>query len=858
MLRMNPWQHPIFDQNIHHLLALLTSLYSACGGVVYLVTDDEQAVTQERFDVHKQRLGALVGRKLKAGCPSMSMVQVSLLLDTHRSWAAILLKKSYDTLKNKPVEIKGIREPTKFGMDMSGEIHSTENLLESQNNRDMERAQNLSGTQEQNNRCAGRAQNLPDIQSQNNCDMEREQMVLGTEEQKNRDVERVRNVPDTQSPNTQDMEREEHPSGTEEQSSRDVERTHILSDTHENESCELSPTDAVCMEAETSSSRAVEVTSRGTKADVTTHIPLMDFSSCQRLDWSENMTDWKKHIKVKEVKTDDVAMSCPFWKTTLPMKVTPNKELLKHFFQSESDMCDTLSITETEEPGSAIVCRTWRFHISDVNESPELPKGHICDILTVTDTGVLSFWVVVDNSDKESFQSQMEYLMTTGRMLKYQIIHKGESDDMSNLWVHCRLLCLCKSTSIDQSIELKLCESQEIQKHIHGLYAGGVNFECLQRALTRVILSKESPLKRSIGDYTSITLSEQQVEVLMHKAKVNYISGPAGSGKSWTAASLYKMYGKEHCVYICTTREFQEFLKFNRCTGTLVLGDEDLLAEIKYGTFENKICVIIDDCHKFACTKTSIKKLFEILKNNRDMSLFVFADNDYQAFDRKRQQAVHECILDLTRKMLGDIPLNFRLTRIYRNTKKIVSFVQAAIQDIYDGHHQIQSVNTENGKGVECIAMEDINEELPVYVYSLLSSEKYNQSEIAILFESSCEATKFNSCKHALQKRIPSIIIQRSNVFPRTGLVVDFVESFLGLDSAVCVFVLSNTQKKYVNPVKKLFTRGTVDCETTIYNSRYEVFLASRAIHKAVFVVTELHTDLIQQMKFDHFQVCAR
>ncbi len=40
-----------------------------------------------------------------------------------------------------------------------------------------------------------------------------------------------------------------------------------------------------------------------------------------------------------------------------------------------------------------------------------------------------------------------------------------------------------------------------------------------------------------------------------------------------------------------------------------------------------------------------------------------------------------------------------------------------------------------------------------------------------------------------------------------------------------------------------------------MFNPRYEFFLASRAIHKAVFVVPQLHEELMHHMKFDHFQV---
>ena len=34
------------------------------------------------------------------------------------------------------------------------------------------------------------------------------------------------------------------------------------------------------------------------------------------------------------------------------------------------------------------------------------------------------------------------------------------------------------------------------------------------------------------------------------------------------------------------------------------------------------------------------------------MSLFIFADNEYQSFGRKRQQAINDCIIDLTREVV--------------------------------------------------------------------------------------------------------------------------------------------------------------------------------------------------------------
>ncbi len=92
-LKMNPWQHPIFDDNIHRLFALLSSLARGCGGVVYLMADDAQTVTQEIFQAYQGRLHALIGREAETLSLLTNMVQVSLLLGTHRSWAALFLKK---------------------------------------------------------------------------------------------------------------------------------------------------------------------------------------------------------------------------------------------------------------------------------------------------------------------------------------------------------------------------------------------------------------------------------------------------------------------------------------------------------------------------------------------------------------------------------------------------------------------------------------------------------------------------------------------------------------------------------------------------------------------------------------------
>ncbi len=519
-LKMNPWQHPIFDENIHHLLTLVFSLCRGCGGVVFLVVDDIENVTRDIFQVYKERLHELINRNLRPLSFSTNMVQICSLLGTQRAWAALLLKKSYDTMKYPPVQTTGTWEPTSFGMDIFGQMLMTP---------------------------VSASQRTERFLSSPTC--------------------RETNIPHQAEPETA----------------------------------------AVC------------ATASKTVTEHKDYISKVNLSRFTRLDWTENTNDWQKYVKIKSLNTDDIAASCPMWKPTQPMKITPDRDSLRYLFKSERDMEETLSKVTTMDPGCAVVCRTWRFHILDGKLTEELPSGHVCDILTVTDTGRLSFWMIIESFDDETIHNQMEYLMTTGRMLKYQIVQKGEGGDLSNLLIDCRLLPVSMLQSTKKAVELILSESREIQAHLCEMYRVGVDFGILQRALTKLILVKESQLKRCIVEHTNITLSVQQAEVLMHKAKVNYITGPAGSGKSYTAASLYEMYGKERSVYICTTKAFLEYLTFNGYTGTLVLGDQDLLRAIKSGTFENKICIVIDDCHTFRCTRASMKKLFNVLKRNRDI-----------------------------------------------------------------------------------------------------------------------------------------------------------------------------------------------------------------------------------------------
>ncbi len=452
--------------------------------------------------------------------------------------------------------------------------------------------------------------------------------------------------------------------------------------------------------------------------------------------------------------------------------------------------------------------------------------------------------------------------MKTARMLKYQLVGQSYPNCL-NIHFRCRL-ARTSGGDIEHASSSFFDQVEEMEILFSHICKMNTDFNLLQRALAVNILSKECLLKQCVGDQTSVTLSARQAEVLMHKAKVNYISGPAGSGKSLIAVQLYKVHCGHKSVYICTTRQFLEYLRYNGYSGVLVQSDQDLRHEIRTGTFRGKECIIIDDSHNFMCFRSTLKQLFHILKDHSKMSLFVFADNDYQSFDRKRQEAVYDCFHSLTREVLGQRPRVEYLTEIYRNSQKMVSFLQSAIQNAFSGSQMITCANPEVGEGIECIRVEDLwdstaENEFVAYLSPVLSSELYRPSEIAILLDVSYTEEQIDQCRHMLTQHFPQLKQQTADVFPRAGVIVDSVMSFLGLDASLCIYILPQVPRKSEprNFFKDLFREISPNHEADFANPHYRVFLASRATHKAVFVVPQIDADLVRQTQFDHFQVCV-
>ncbi len=581
-----------------------------------------------------------------------------------------------------------------------------------------------------------------------------------------------------------------------------------------------------------------------------------DFSTLNELNWDENKKNWRESLITAKQSPESIIDSCDIWEPRLPMQMTPDRDSLKRLFLSDAECWETISKLETKTPGFAIASRTWTSFLLESGHL-QRPPGHLCDILTVAKHEGLKLpqpsiclWVIVSSTTEHTILRQVEYMFTLGRRIKYQL--SVQSSEVPNLAIQCMLHSTRAEDCATIEHTLRQLGIQDMQEFVCSAFGGKGHkaiFAGIRKSIALLLLSQESPIKTCAGNQLSVKLSAQQTQTLLQikSRKVSYVSSAPGTGKTLCGLALYRDFGRDYSVYICPTEPLLHYLRYNGCEATLVRNDEDLYQHMKSGTFDNKVCVIIDESHRLKCSKASLRELFMLMKKHR-MRLFVFADNAYQSFERENQLQIQTYIYELSRVVWGLPPYEPILTEIYRNTRKVVSFLQHAMgypdsdsEDVLD----ITCGNAYEGDGIHCIAMGNLvdNQSDNAFVQYLnqLLDTRYQVNEVAVLLDSGYTDDHIDAMRQVLQTHIPRVTTHSAATYPREGIIVDRAERFAGLDAALCIFLLSIGTA--TNP------------DATIENPRYRVYLASRATHKAVFIVPRINADIVQHMKFDYFQV---
>ncbi len=576
--------------------------------------------------------------------------------------------------------------------------------------------------------------------------------------------------------------------------------------------------------------------------------PLSELAKCKSLNWTDNKWDWRRNIKTSgSVDASLKDFIDDILRPSTPMHFTPERSILEEMLVNE-DHTDLNKIAEQDGESFAIALRQVTFilpHHVDLCRPPH----HVSDILTVDKNGKVCIWSLVKKHTSSVAEDQHTYMCTVGRMLKYQLSRNG----CPSLSVQCILYSISDKQSCSPwnviavgecPFEKLATTSPSLNQYLSWFSTSESGFIALQGALVQMILARQLSVQRGVhgvGKEKPIHLSGQQMKIILRTGKVNYIQGPAGSGKTCCAFFLCERAGKERSLYFCTTSSFFEYVKYqDKCLPVMLRNDKDLHHCVENGFLDGKTCIIIDNSHTLSCSKESLMELFKVLarKESNEMCLYIFADNvSALSFGKAKRHAVHTMLRSCCEEVLSPSTwLQQDLTEVHRNTRKVVSF----IQEIHP-YAGILCANKEDGDNVECITMTDIwSGGLARYITHVTSdppqsmSDTYDLGTVAVLLSDPQDEVR--SCSNILQKQLPSTIIQTANDYPRKGIVVDSAENFVGLDANVCILVACSSN-------------------AALMDAEYRSFLASRAIYNAVFVVPEITLSTIRQMKFDKIDV---
>ncbi len=567
---------------------------------------------------------------------------------------------------------------------------------------------------------------------------------------------------------------------------------------------------------------------------------LPTFEGVNELRWDRNKENWPAILEPADVSF----RPSEIWKPSSPIRVMADIRLLNNLFQSDINCSEIIEKLKTNIPVFAIASRTWLSFLPD-HDVESQPTFHLCDILTVSEDNEVCLWVIVSDSTYQAIQTQLQYMLAVGRTIKHQILSRKKKGP--NLTIQCNLY----STDFHANNFIERHEKyvlvQTTYEMLYSKFHEETNSDHLHQCIASLILSNENEISICVGLELSFALSENQVRTMEANEQVTYVSAPPGTGKTLCGIVLYRKYRKQGSVYICPTKSLLQYLRYHGCDATLIQTDDQLNTRLKDGTFSNRKCVVIDESHHWQCNKESWRKLFMLMKKNPDMLLFVFGDNKFQSLDSRSPHEVADWIYQLSREILHTVPNIISFSEMYRNTKKLISFLQHTALGTGTTEMKVTYANNIDGDGLQCKEMEKLWENVPEnglvrYLRPLMGHTtssghtKYQSTDVAVLLDDGYADHRIGAMQQILQAQLPGITTHASDKFPREGIVVDRIENFIGLDAVRCVFLLSSKQRITEDP-------------------RYTIFLASRATHEAVFVVSKIDDPFAKCMKFDRLEV---
>ncbi len=530
-----------------------------------------------------------------------------------------------------------------------------------------------------------------------------------------------------------------------------------------------------------------------------------------------------------------------------PLRLTPRLEQFKYLFPSDRAANKTVEEIRNiikQSKAFGLVSKAWST-IFKSKMRIRCPPHHVVDILVVSEEGFIYLFTVVTQTGI-TLQKQLKYMFTTGRLTKNHLLKEGNVGH--DLCVRC--------FPLSTSAEAYTRPESVFQERMALLFETRNDLAFIQKSLSVMLLSKDTFFKTVLGEDCLYDLSAEQTRVIFTSStnKLTLVHGPPGSGKSLIAIHIARRARNKDCVlFVSSTEAFQKFIDYQNVATTAVAKSDKDLAEVFAGALPNaKKIIILDDAQNMGCSESTLHQLLNVINLRRKCRLYIFIDNEYQCFeDNSNIFRSPRPFLDCCCKS-GLEPILYKLSEVHRNTQKVMSFLAASVAELTPGTAGLTCMHDWVGDDVEVrptgnFRINTLHNNIVTEVFKLtekkpfpLDSRGYIMSDISILLDTDNTEQDISHLRDIIQAHIPGNKVLTASDYPRDGITVDGIDSFHGLDSRVCFYVLSSSR-----------IQGD-GISRSISNPRYRAFLASRAVEKAVFFVPKLDIDVFKTLLFDN------
>ena len=606
------------------------------------------------------------------------------------------------------------------------------------------------------------------------------------------------------------------------------------------------------------------------------------------LSWIDYHKNWQDHIDVRSRELDDnvaeLASKSEILQQSSPHHFTPDETVIREACPGIDPALDAMKDVRGE--GCVLVSKTMLKCFSNTTQLPHISE-HVIDALMMV-ASTLHYWVVVRNQgDDTETDNQRAYLYQSGRTIKRYII------ETLSKWTKCTAFPLtCHLFS--------LADKAVIQKNDvpSELVEACATTTFLRRAIAHMYLSRETQIKSIFDEDLSIHLTAEQYKTMfgVELTHVAVIVGPPGAGKSIIAFNMCRHFGRDRTMYIVSSGEFKAYVDYlNVCRTEKVNDGEDLERLVSSGQLASMDCVILDDIQTMIYPLEVWDILLMYIKTHQQ-TLLLLGDPAVQNFmdaDHMGSLCTHVAEFCQTKSISY---MTRDLNTVHRNSHKVASYLCECTPHM----DTLECTSPHGGDGVYVEHMSNIransvNNEFLMYINRLTDPEGqidqefvtrvYRYRDILVMVDGEETERDVASFRLLLQTRFGQNNVQTPMTYPVTGIRVGDVRDFHGLDSPVCICIVStiladslaeadqshpvkkpvrsalNKFKKFLERMRKR-SKGqesqreddhdrTDPSTSSVFLDRYRAFICSRAIHKMIFITEDISVDLAHGLGYD-------